>query len=216
MLVSVLLMNISVVSGLSPILAAAYNYKRLDDLMKWLASFLLISTVFDWSMWLSYQFKPHTGHPLNTNPVLHAYVTLSIVFFSLIYYKLFRSSVLKIITLALSALAMSIVLYYARHPLDYPSVSNTALSLLLIILSLSYFYQLLNPQTFIHIEKQGLFWFNSGVLFYSAVNIFLFMLFSRIPDEDKADYYVIFSITNIITNLIYTVALLCKPQKTDL
>ncbi|MEO3402578.1 hypothetical protein AAFN85_01660 [Mucilaginibacter sp. CAU 1740] len=196
-------------------MAAAYNYKRLDKLMRLLALFLLISTVFDWSMWLSYHFKPNTGHPLNTNPVLHIFVTISIIFFSLIYYNLFRNSVLKIITLVLAIATMSIVLFYARHPLEYPSVSNTASSLLLIILSLSYFYQLLNPQTFVHIEKQGLFWFNSGVLFYSAVNIFLFMLFSRIPDKDKPDYYVIFSITNIITNLIYTVALLCKPQNTD-
>ncbi|HEX8021651.1 hypothetical protein [Mucilaginibacter sp.] len=215
MLVSVLLMNISVISGLFPLLAAAHNYKHLDNLMKLLAAFLLISGLFDWSMWLSYQFKPHTGHPLNTNPLLHVYVILTIGFFGLMYYKLLSKSFLKKIAIFLATITMVVVLYNAKNLFDYPSVSNTTSSLLLIVLSLIYFYQLLNPQTFIHIEKQGLFWFNSGVLFYSAVNIFLFMLFSRIPDKDKADYYVIFSITNIITNLIYTVALLCKPQKTS-
>jgi len=106
------------------------------------------------------------------------------------------------------------VFYNARNILEYPSVSNTASSIFLIILSLIYFYQLLYPEKFVYIEKQGLFWVNAGVLFYSSVNIFLFMLFSQIPDKGKADYYVIFSITNIITNLIYTVGLLCKPQKT--
>ena len=213
--VNLLLSKISVISGIVPLLAAVYNYRNLDKLMRILFFFLLISSLFDFGQWIAFSYKPRTGHPLNTNPFLHVYVIISVVFFGLIYYNLFRSAALKIITLVLAVLAMGIVLYNARHFFDYPSVSNTTTSLFLIILSLTYFYQLLNPQTFIHIEKQGLFWFNSGVLFYSAVNIFLFMIFSRIPDKDKANYYVIFSITNIITNLIYTVALLCKPQKTN-
>lgn len=213
MLVSLLIANISVASGLLPIAAAAYNYKRLDSLMKLLALFLLISCCFDLTQWIAYNYKPHDGKPLNTIPLLHLFVIISIVFFGTIYYNLFSKPILKTITIILSGVTLSIVIYKAIDYFDYPSISNTASGLLLIILSLIYFYQLLNPQTFIHIEKQGPFWFNSGVLFYSAVNIFLFMVFNRIPDEDKADYYVIFSITNIITNLIYSVALLCKPQK---
>ncbi|NVM64873.1 glucan phosphoethanolaminetransferase (alkaline phosphatase superfamily) [Mucilaginibacter sp. SG538B] len=213
MLVSLLIANISVASGLLPIAAAAYNYKRLDSLMKLLALFLLISCCFDLTQWIAYNYKPHDGKPLNTIPLLHLFVIISIVFFGTIYYNLFSKPILKTITIILSGVTLSIVIYKAIDYFDYPSISNTASGLLLIILSLIYFYQLLNPQTFIHIEKQGPFWFNSGVLFYSAVNIFLFMVFNRIPDKDKADYYVIFSITNIITNLIYSVALLCKPQK---
>lgn len=215
MLVSLLIANISVASGSLPIAAAAYNYKRLDSLMKLLALFLLISGCFDLTQWIAYNYKPHDGKPLNTIPILHAFVIISVVFFGTIYYNLFLKQILKTVTVLLAGLTLCIVIYKAFDYFDYPSVSNTASSLLLIILSLIYFYQLLNPQTFIHIEKQGPFWFNSGVLFYSAVNIFLFMVFSKIPDKDKADYYVIFSITNIITNLIYSAALLCKPRKTS-
>jgi hypothetical protein len=213
MLVSLLIANISVASSSLPVAAAAYNYKRLDSLMKLLALFLLISGCFDLTQWIAYNYKPHNGKPLNTIPILHVFVIISIMFFGTIYYRLFSKPALKTTTVILSGLTLSVVIYKAIDYFDYPSVSNTASSLLLIILSLIYFYQLLNPQTFVHIEKQGPFWFNSGVLFYSAVNIFLFMVFSRIPDKDKADYYVIFSITNIITNLIYSVALLCRPQK---
>jgi hypothetical protein len=96
----------------------------------------------------------------------------------------------------------------------YPSISNTVLSLLLIVLSLSYFYQLLTRQEFIHIDKQGLFWINAGVLFYFSINIFLFMLFNKISKSAQADFNMIQSITNIIANLLYSVGLLCKPQKT--
>lgn len=106
------------------------------------------------------------------------------------------------------------MMVYDRNFYEYPSESNTALSILLIILSLIYFYQLLNPLTFINIEKQSLFWINAGVLFYSAVNIFLFMIFTQIPPEDQHNYYIINSISNIIANVLYSIGLLCKPQKT--
>lgn len=120
---------------------------------------------------------------------------------------------LKTTAIILCVATMLIALFHVTHILDYPSVSISALSVLLIILSLIYFYQLLNPLEFVHIEKQSLFWINAGVLFYSAVNIFLFMLMNRIPKADQANYYMIHSVTNIIANILYSVGLFCKPQK---
>jgi hypothetical protein len=66
----------------------------------------------------------------------------------------------------------------------------------------------------VDIEKQGLFWINAGVLFYSSVNIFLFMILTQIPVDVQKNYLVINSITNIIANILFSVGLLCKPQKT--
>jgi len=80
------------------------------------------------------------------------------------------------------------------------------------VLSLIYFYQLLSRQEFMYIEKQGLFWINSGVLFYYSITIFLFMLYNRINGEHRAYYYMMQSVTNIISNLLFSVGLLCKPQ----
>jgi len=85
---------------------------------------------------------------------------------------------------------------------------------LLICFSLAYFFQLLSRQEFVHIEKQGLFWINAGVLFYFSINIFLFMLFKRMITAHQEGYYMINNITNIIANILYSVGLLCKPQKT--
>ncbi|HVV55549.1 MAG TPA: hypothetical protein VHC47_09505, partial [Mucilaginibacter sp.] len=106
-----------------------------------------------------------------------------------------------------------IAVYCTRKLFSYPSESNTASGVAFIILALFYFYQLLNRQEFVHIEKQGLFWFNAGVLFYFSINIFLFMLFNKIPEKDRPSYYMINNITNIIANLLYTTGLLCRPQK---
>jgi len=93
-------------------------------------------------------------------------------------------------------------------------MSNTVLGVLVIFFSLAYFYQLLNRQEFIHIEKQGLFWINAGVLFYYSINLFLFMLLRKIIAAHLEDYFMIHIVTNIIANILFTVGLLCKPQKT--
>lgn len=92
MLVSLLIANISVASGSLPIAAAAYNYKRLDSLMKLLALFLLISGCFDLTQWIAYNYKPHDGKPLNTIPILHAFVIISVVFWNYLLQFVFKTN----------------------------------------------------------------------------------------------------------------------------
>jgi len=124
---------------------------------------------------------------------------------------------LKKVIIILTGVALLIVLFnliFIESIWEFPSISNTVLSVLLIFFSLAYFYQLLNRQEFIHIEKQGLFWINAGVLFYFSINLFLFMLFKRIISAHLEEYYMIHNIVNIIANILYSVGLLCKPQKT--
>jgi hypothetical protein len=140
---------------------------------------------------------------------------MAAIFFTLIYYRAFYKPVFKKMTLIFgitSLVAMVFNVVFIESMSTYPSVSNTVLCIFLIILSLVYFYELLTRQEFTYIEKQGMFWINSGVLFYFAINIFLFMLFNKISNADKYNYYMMQSVTNIIANLLYSVGLLCKPQ----
>ncbi|MDR6942252.1 hypothetical protein [Mucilaginibacter pocheonensis] len=150
----------------------------------------------------------------NTMWMLHLNVLVSLSFYTIIYYKLFIKPIHKKITIAVAIITLFIMLYFNRSLDEYPSVSNTTLSVQMILLSLIYFYQLLNPLKFIDIEKQSLFWINAGVLIYYSVNIFLFMIFTQIPVDDRHNYYIINSITNIIANILFSVGLFCKPQKT--
>ena len=196
-------------SGLFPVLAFLYNYKHLDKTFKIIAAFFIVAVFFDiilrlWTTW-------GIG---NNYPVIHVFVIANIIFFGVIYYKAFFIREGKKLTIILSAIAFLIAIYFTKNLYDYPSEGNTASSIGFIILSLIYFYQLLTRQEFVLIEKQGLFWFNAGVLFYFSINIFLFMLFPKIPKDQQASYYIINNITNIIANLLYTTGLLCQPQKT--
>jgi hypothetical protein len=199
---------LSVISGAIPVIAAMFNFGQIDKTVKIFTAYLLVSFVFDVGFWL----VQHTTQ--NDMPMVHLYLIISLVFFSVIYYQLFFKVVFKKITIVLSILTLLLLLYNALKIWDYPTVSNTALSIFLIVLSLLYFYQLFNRQEFTHIEKQGLFWINAGVLFYSSVNIFFFMLLFQLPKEIRGNVFIIHSSTNIIANLLYSTGLLCKPQKT--
>jgi hypothetical protein len=156
----------------------------------------------------------------NNLPMIHLFIVISILFFTAIYYNAFIRVAVKRTILIVGAAALLIVIFNAifiEGIWDYPSISNTVLSVLVIIFSLAYFYQLLNRQEFIHIEKQGLFWINAGVLFYYSINIFLFMLFRQLVlVHQQEDYYLINNVTNIIANLLFAAGLLCKPQRTTL
>jgi hypothetical protein len=206
------LVNISIASGVFPLIAAIYNYRQLEPVLKLVAAFCLVSAVLD----LISMIMAHDG-VRNTLFLQHLFDLVAVLFFSVIYYRAFYEPILKKIALILGITSFLIVVnnaIFIEGVNSYPSISNTVLSLLLIILSLTYFYQLLTRQEFIHIDKQGLFWINAGVLFYFSINIFLFMLFNKISRSAQADFNMIQSITNIIANLLYSVGLLCKPQKT--
>lgn len=200
---------ISSISGFFPVVTALYNYRHLDNVLKIAALFFLITSVFDPAMWLLAKSGSR-----NTMWMLHLNVLVSLSFYTIIYYKLFIKPIHKKITIAVAIITLFIMLYFNRSLDEYPSVSNTTLSVQMILLSLIYFYQLLNPLKFIDIEKQSLFWINAGVLIYYSVNIFLFMIFTQIPVDDRHNYYIINSITNIIANILFSVGLFCKPQKT--
>src|SRR3569833_362300 len=188
---------ISSASGILPVIAFAYSYGWLDRVSRIIGIFFVVSAISDVMQWV------FPAYGMKNTPVVHVFVIIYIIFFGIIYHEAFVIKKIKTLTIILSALALVIALYFTKNMLLFPSEANTASGIVFIVLSLIYFYQLLNRQEFVHIEKQGLFWFNAGVLFYSSTNIFLFMLFNMIPQDDLPTYFVINNITNIIANLLY-------------
>lgn len=154
---------ISIISGLLPVIAAWYNYRHLDRTLRIAAIFLFISAIVD----LGSEIASHFDVP-NNLPAFHLIILVSLVFYAIVYYNAFFSSFLKKVVIILSILALFALItntIFNEGIWEYPTVSNTVVSILLIFFSLAYFFQLLNRQEFIHIEKQGLFWINAGILF---------------------------------------------------
>jgi hypothetical protein len=212
MSITLILVYLSIASGIFPLLAALYNYRQLDRVLKLFALLCLVSASFDTLEAILSRMQVH-----NNCPLFHLYNVFAVLFYMAIYYRAFYQVTLKKIVLILGASVLVAIIcnaIFIEGIWTYPSISNTIICMLMIILSLTYFYQLLTRQEFIHIEKQGLFWINAGILFYFSINIFLFMLYNKISVSVRTDYYMIQSGANIIANLLYSVGLLCKPQKT--
>ena len=202
---------LSTVSGFVPVLVALLVYKNLDIVLKIAAAYFLASFLSD------VMLRVLIAMGLDNNyPVIHIYIAFSILLLGAMYFYAFFNPVVKkaIFIVTAFTMAFAIANMIAIEGIDdYPSLSNTVLSIVVTCFSLIYFYQLLTRQEFVHIEKQGLFWINAGMLFYFAINIFVFMLFKRILSEHKESLYMINNITNIVANILFTVGLLCKPQK---
>jgi hypothetical protein len=200
----------SLASGVLPVIVATYTFKNLDRVLKTAAIFFFISIFFDLLLLTATELKVR-----NNSPFIHFFMAVSMVFWGLIYYHAFHIPLLKKITIILGALCLAAIGYNAiKELMFFPTLSYTVLSVVLNVLSLLYFYQLLNIKEFTHIEKQPMFWINAGVLFYFGINIFLFMLFERIVSHRQGDIWLIHDVTNIIANVLYSVGLLCKIQRT--
>ena len=205
-----ILNNFSVFSTLLPVIAAIFYYRRFNKTFKILAVFFILSALFDLALIVVLKLGLQ-----NNAPLLHLFVVISILFLSIVYYRTLGNGLLKKLIVVLVVLALLFVIFnslFIEGIWAFPSISNTVQSVLFITFSLFYFYQLLSNQEVIHIEKQGLFWINAGVLVYFSSNIFLFMLFNRIIEAQEWNLWIIHSITNIIANVLYTIGLLCKPQ----
>ena len=206
--------TLSAISGIIPVLAALYNYRQLDKVLKIASLYFLASLLSD--LLLQVTKRIEALHMANNWPLIHIYIVVSILLLAAMYYYAFFNPLIKKIIVIITSFVLAVVLVniiFIEGLWDYPSISNTTLCVMVICFSLAYFYQLLTRQEFVHIEKQGLFWINAGMLFYFSTNIFLFMLFKRILLAHLEDYYMINNVTNIISNILFTVGLLCRPQK---
>ncbi len=212
-----LISYLSFASGLLPPIAAIVNFKNLIQILKLIAAFLAITFIIDfleWIYFLKYISLKH-NYPFikNNYPLLYLSILFSFIFYTWIYFKSFYSLFLKRFTLTVGILGLLMCLFFIfKYSIwNYPTWGNTVLSFFMITICLLYFSQLFTRQEFLHIEEQPMFWFNSGVLIYSSFNIFLFMLFTMLKSSN--DLYAIHLVTNIISNLFFTIGLSCQPRK---
>jgi hypothetical protein len=212
-----LLSYLSFASGLLPLIAAIINFKNLNQVLKLIAAFLAISFIIDSLEWIYFlthiSIKNNYPSVKNNYPILYLSIISSFIFYTWIYFKSFYNILLKRFTLFAGLLGLLMCLFFiVKNSIwNYPTWGNTALSFFMITICLLYFNQVFTKQEFLHIEEQPLFWFNSGVLIYSSFNIFLYMLFTMFKFPN--DLYVIHLVTNIISNLFFTIGSSCKPRK---
>jgi hypothetical protein len=152
-------------------------------------------------------------------PVLHVEAITDFVFYGLIYYYLFNNQrtkkVIIISIIVISVFSVINALFLQPFNKVFPTYVNLPTLALLVIFSLLLFKQMLLSPLTTPLLKQGVFWFNTAIIFYGTtifLNIGLSNVYIRNPSTDYLIFYFWYVIFYIFTILI-GIALLTDNKK---
>lgn len=123
---------------------------------------------------------------LSSFPVYYVLIPALLLFNSLIYRTLFKSSIVLKEIVTIVAIILLVIHWYLSlctsevWTESFPSISLMLLSLFTISVSLLVFIQMLYSPIMIPLQKQAIFWWNSGNLFFYSVTFFIFGYFRYI------------------------------------
>ncbi len=206
--------GLTAISALLPVSVAFTRFNQYDRQLRLVAVFMLVSLGFDYTFHLSNSLN--TGNNL---PLAHAFVAVSGWFIGRIYELVFADTprLQKAIRLGTVALIGFTALNTLPFPdwfdglWEMPSRSLTMQGLFFLPLTLAYFYRLFSAeQPVLQLDRTGMFWVNSAVLIYFAMNIFAFFLWNVMRENNSELSKNIHALVNLISNVFYTIGLLCK------
>ena len=150
------------------------QFRRINLVFKLLTCFLAITFLSETTSYI-------LATVVHNNSLINKiYAPIQIFFFGTIYYQLFILKVFKNLSLVLSGLLFLFVVFFIslRRVALFPSIPVTIISIVLILFSIFYFYQMLLNPFETKLLKSSYFWFNTAVLVCFAGAIPLFATFN--------------------------------------
>jgi hypothetical protein len=138
-----------------------------------------------------------------------------------VYYHLFQRSITKkgvlVFTIAIIAFAFFNAIFLQPLTKTFPSYLYLVTNTMLVMYSLLLFKQMLLYPVNIRITSQGVFWFNTSMLFFSTtmfLNLGLTNYYAKLKQGDDAIYYFWYG-SYYILNILTGVALLCNYKEKE-
>ena len=142
-------------------------------------------------------------------PVLQIECIAEYIFYALIYYYLFKNKILKnlILTSVVIISVFFIVNAIAWQPFNskFPTYVYIPTQILYVLFSLLMFKQMLLYPLKINIIKQGVFWYNTAMLFYATtmfLNLGLTNIYAQHNHWDNYIFYFWYGIVSVFHTLI--------------
>jgi hypothetical protein len=208
-----ILIRLSQFSSLIPVLIGLIYYQNLNKPFKRLVWFL---TFFAFVEFTGYLIAKLFG---NNMPLLHIFTILEFAMLLSVFINYFNISVkyylgavfLFTIIVLLDAIGL-------KNLFIFGSVAKPLESIVFTIVSLYFYYKILNNNLQDKLLNQPMFWYSSAILVYFSINFFQFLLLNVIMKESINIGYLdnnIHSIINTLTNLIYTLSFVSFKWKTS-
>lgn len=141
------------------------------------------------------------------------YTAFQFSIISLFFLELYRNRNLRLAIITFLTVFV-IILIVDLFALNLPSMvvepfESTYTGIIIIVFSLIYFYKIFNEMKIQKLEKNGLFWIVSGLLFYFSSTLVLFMLSNYVLNGEGIfwNFWLINIIANIILNIILTIGI---------
>ena len=112
--------------------------------------------------------------------------------------------VVKYLTIAVTILLL--IIYFRSDKTNFDSISASIESIIIITLSIIYFFEKVNDEQNTFIFNSSYFWVVFAFLIYMAGTLFLFIIAGQNIDK----YWFINNFFNIITNLLFCIAFLVQ------
>ena len=197
----------------APVILGLVYRNRLNRTQKIIFYVAILSALNYWlGYFIAQMFK-------NNLWVYHLYVPLLFYFTWKIYSQELKSlfSVTFFRVILVIAIGFFVVNTVFWQPLEQlPTYAIFSMCMVFIIWCVSYYYSLLKQTQYRSLEREPLFWFNTGVLLYYSSTILLFLLvFNILKANTEANF--IASIMNALFNLVlvtaYLISLWVRPPQ---
>lgn len=196
--------HVSSLSVLIPLGLAIAHWKKLPNEISLLRWALIASFIIDLTSFFFMNFSMNT-HPLGNT---YLFIQFSILFYIFSFYNS-RKKVLRFLY-AFFVFFYAINLFFIQSPQVFNTNSNVIASLILIGLSISYFYRLLNELSIFHIHRLPMLWLSFATLIYYSGTLFLFLVSNYLfqsTDEVNIMMWILHNLLNIIKNILFAIAL---------
>ena len=203
------MVNIVLAFALVVVIIGMVRFKKLTVPFKLLVIWLVIDFILDFS-------NPYIIKIYKNNARLsHVTCILEYMFYGLIYYQLFISK--KVKRLILCSMALFFIFFIINaiflQPFTrvFPTNANMSAEVFYVLFAFLLFKQMLQYPVQINIMRQSIFWFNTGLLFFSTtmfLNLSLMNYYSKYHQENLSLIVFFWYSIDIITSIIFGIALL--------
>lgn len=206
-----LLMEISRYSAIAAAVVALYRFRSANHAQWYLCWLIFLAVGVEF---LAYFLA---SNKIPNLPLLHVFTVFE---FGLIAY-MFQPSIEKYISktkllIIIFVFAIAAVFNSVFHESIYQfnPFARSAEALLLLLLSLLYFYATLTSMTEKHLERSPIFWISAGCLLYFSSSLFIFIYSNVLFGVHRNSFTIwgLHALMSILHYIFYTIALWVKPK----
>ncbi|MEM9921823.1 MAG: hypothetical protein AAF990_27210 [Bacteroidota bacterium] len=210
--VATFLAQFSVFFVLVPFVIFIVRYKNINRSQKLLGLLLVFSIITEITSFIFGKLEQ------NNLFLFHLYTLAESLLIGVLYRKELKSTVGQktIDGLLIVFVVFTIFSTVFIEPLDkFNAYVRAVESLLIIFLTIAFFYKIMKEVVIKRLERLPLFWMSVGLLIYFSAGLFIFIFSNYILPSVKLSYtfWGIHAILNIMLNLFYIITLLVSAQK---